>query len=174
MSRREASNTPQGLATRLALGPLRGLAQLARRWLGGWGPAGHAPESPHIRSGLVLAILGGWVLFLAASLAGLAWMAADVLHPAPASQSIGRFPEPELQTNARADLERLDAAQSERLNRTGWADRATARVEIPIGRAMDLVAAMGARAWQPLEAEAADTARNRAVNSAEQAQGRAP
>ncbi|WP_062111829.1 hypothetical protein [Aureimonas sp. AU40] len=174
MSTKASSDHRQGLAARPVFAALRRLAALPRRWLHRAEPEGHDPEPPGVRSGLILAILAGWVVFLAASLTGLYWMAAEVVRPMPASQTVSDFPEPRLQIDARSDLETLSAAQSERLNRTGWVDRPTGRVEIPIGRAMDLVAGMGARAWQPLEAGAPDNARARAVNAAEQAQGRTP
>lgn len=52
-------------------------------------------------------------------------------------------PEPRLQTNDRADLDNLRAAEEQKLNSYGWVDKNAGVIRIPIGRAMDLTAQRG-------------------------------
>ena len=61
------------------------------------------------------------------------------------------FPEPQLQTTPLSDLEKLQAAQAARIGRYGWIDQGKGLYRVPIGRAMEIVAAKGAAALEPLE-----------------------
>ncbi len=55
-------------------------------------------------------------------------------------------PQPRLQSNPIEDLQRLHAREDAILHRYGWVDRQAGVVQIPIERAMDLVAADAAAA----------------------------
>lgn len=61
------------------------------------------------------------------------------------------FPPPELQTTPLSDLEKLQSAQAARIPRYGWIDQGKGLFRIPIMRAMEIVAAKGAAALEPLE-----------------------
>jgi hypothetical protein len=52
-------------------------------------------------------------------------------------------PEPRLQTNDQADLEKFRAAEEEKLNSYGWVNKEAGIIRIPIERAMDLIALRG-------------------------------
>lgn len=56
-------------------------------------------------------------------------------------------PTPRLQTDPKADLERLRAAERERLETYGWVDRGRGIVRIPVDRAMQLVSRRGLPDW---------------------------
>jgi hypothetical protein len=66
-------------------------------------------------------------------------------------------PEPRLQTTPVLDLQQMRAAEDSILNGYGWVDRMNNVVRIPIGRAIDLLAARGlpARASAPPPASTA-------------------
>src|SRR3954468_13880450 len=56
-------------------------------------------------------------------------------------------PAPRLQVAAKADLERLRAAEKEQLDRYGWVDRERGITRIPIERAMKLLSERGLPSW---------------------------
>jgi hypothetical protein len=62
------------------------------------------------------------------------------------------FPQPRVVTHEAdvAELHRLAAAQSQRLETWGWADKQHTLIQIPIDRAMTLLAQKGADAYAPL------------------------
>ncbi len=107
-------------------------------------------ELPDVDSRRVLAISLGFLLFVAIGMAILAGIyghrLGDYRPPPPAA-----FPAPELQTNPVADLRQLQEEQRARLEQNGWADQGRGLRLIPIERAMDLTAARGARAYDPIE-----------------------
>jgi len=63
------------------------------------------------------------------------------------SQPFPRFPGPVLQPSPQVDMEAFYAEEMERLNGTGWQDRAAGKVHIPIDQAMRAVAAEGIPGW---------------------------
>ena len=65
-------------------------------------------------------------------------------------------PEPRLQVAAKADLDRLRAAENERLERYGWVDRDRGVAHIPIERAMKLLSERGLPGWPKPPGEPAD------------------
>jgi hypothetical protein len=66
------------------------------------------------------------------------------LIAAPNLKPLERFPKPDLQIDDdHAERVALLAAQDERLNSYGWIDRSNGIVQIPIQRAMDLLAQRG-------------------------------
>ena len=93
----------------------------------------------------------GTALFLGLSMTAL-WFyfhaSAEIVRtPRPA-----RFPEPQVQSNPAGDLHALRAAQREQLEGYAWIDRDRGLARIPVARAMELLAARGAAAYDPLEA----------------------
>lgn len=57
------------------------------------------------------------------------------------------YPPPNLQANPQADLQAFEARELQRLNTTGWVDRAHNVVHIPIDDAMRRIAAQGIADW---------------------------
>ncbi len=57
------------------------------------------------------------------------------------------YPAPQLQPSPRADMQRFYAVEMQRLNSTGWVDRARGAVHIPIAQAMGDVARDGIAGW---------------------------
>lgn len=68
--------------------------------------------------------------------------AHDNLNP-PSEEVIQRFPEPRLQPNPAADLNKFRAQEEEILNSYGWVDQQAGVAHIPIDQAMDIIAARG-------------------------------
>ena len=64
-------------------------------------------------------------------------------YPLAAGQETRVPPEPRLQTDPRADLRELRAAESAILDNYAWVDKSAGVVRIPIQRAMDLLALRG-------------------------------
>jgi len=65
----------------------------------------------------------------------------------PPATPVARFPQPQLQADAAADLEKIQAAEEKTLATYGWADRNAGVVRMPIDQAMRLVAQRGVPAW---------------------------
>ena len=59
------------------------------------------------------------------------------------AQAIQRFPEPRLQPNPAADLNKFRTQEEEILNSYGWADQQAGVAHIPIEQAIDIIAARG-------------------------------
>jgi len=109
----------------------------------------YVPESPSVRLSFV-----GWTAFAALLLVFLAifggygvYRAAVSPQPPPAPQA---FPQPRVDTTDREELRRIQGAQSAKLEAWGWADDQHRLVQVPIERAMQLLAAKGANALDPL------------------------
>ena len=60
---------------------------------------------------------------------------------------VARFPQPQLQSNAAAELEKARAREDERLSSYGWVDREAGVVHMPIERAVQMVAERGVPVW---------------------------
>ncbi|MGX4772406.1 hypothetical protein ACWAUC_21745 [Bradyrhizobium guangdongense] len=115
------------------------------------------PQPADIDNRAVLAVVGGFLLFVAAAIAGLLLFmhsqAPDSFSPLVKRQ----FPSPELQTSPEVDLARLTTAQQARLSGYAWIDRDHDIARIPIVEAMRLVAQRGAHAYDPILAPPAAT-----------------
>lgn len=136
-------------------------------WLGIVKPSRDLPEPAGVQVGLVVLVIAGWLAFFAATTFGL-WLFVSAKVPLNStSEAVSALPAPRLQTDGRADLAGLLAAQQARLEGYGWVDRDKGLVSIPIEDAMKLVAGRGANAFAPLDAPNVDDARERAVNAAE-------
>ena len=77
------------------------------------------------------------------------YQAAVPIKTVPAPRT---FAEPRVTTHAAdvAELHRLNEEQSHRLNTWGWANDQHTLIQIPIERAMQLLAQKGGEAWAPL------------------------
>jgi hypothetical protein len=112
-------------------------------------PNGERLETPQVSTRVVVLNAIGFLVLLAFAIGVL-----DVVYyrqvPVQSFQAPEKFPEPRVETGQRAQLHRLEAAQQSRLNAYRWVDRKQGLVEIPIGRAMHILAAEGDKAYQPL------------------------
>ena len=108
------------------------------------------PEAPGVDSRVVIKAALGFLAFVAVSLAALggyyAWIIREPVLLPPRT-----FGEPQLQSNPRADLTELRAAQASRLHGYAWVDRGRGLARIPIEQAMALIAARGDQAYAPLD-----------------------
>jgi hypothetical protein len=108
------------------------------------------PEPPAVAARKVLLVAIGFLAFVGASLGGLGlYYRQSVSGPVLAPRQT--FPEPRLQASPEVDLADLEHRQEERLGAYAWIDRDAGLVQIPIDRAMALIAARGDAAWAPLE-----------------------
>ena len=75
----------------------------------------------------------------------------NVPSPLAAEYGLKQPPEPRLQTDPLLDLQQLRARDAERLSSYAWVDRDAGIVQLPIERAIELLAARGlpAREAQP-------------------------
>ncbi len=153
--KRSALSTALGLA---ALMPLLVLRRYFARQAGTTErrrtvqPSDHSETpraAPDVATGPVLFAVLGFFVFVGLSLVGLrAYYAWDVREPVVTPQRT--FAEPRLQSDPSADLSRFQAVQRQQLSGYAWVDRREGLVRIPIDRAMDLIAARGAKAYEPL------------------------
>jgi|SRR6478752_5992043 hypothetical protein len=90
--------------------------------------------------GLVGAVLGAVWLFESIT----SFRAAAVIPPAA-------FAPPRLQSDPAGDLRDYQVAQRARLSGYGWADRERGLIQIPVERAMAMIAARGSGAYEPLD-----------------------
>lgn len=108
------------------------------------------PEAPDVAARSVLAYVLGFLACIMIGMAALyAYYLFSVTGPLIATPRV--FPEPRLQADPHGDLHRLEAAQRKTLSSYAWVDPARGIVQIPIARAMQLIAARGEHALDPLE-----------------------
>jgi hypothetical protein len=104
-----------------------------------------------LRPRLVLAVGLGTLGFLVVSLGAIwlfqAWMGLSEARFTP----VQPFPEPHLQSDPAGERRAYQAAQRGRLEGYAWADKERGLVRIPVSRAMAMIAARGAAAYEPLE-----------------------
>lgn len=106
-------------------------------------------ESPQVNTGYVLlcalgglAILGGTI-----AMVGTVYYRQVRVQSFPTPQ---QFPQPRVQTGQRAQLRELQKQQSSRLHAYRWVDQKDGLIEIPIDRAMQILASQGTQAYAPL------------------------
>jgi hypothetical protein len=106
-------------------------------------------EPPEVRAGLIAAIMGGFLLFVAAAGAGLfafyRWRAVGAQFV-----DVRSFPAPELQTGTDGTPEPSIARQRSDLGRFRELDADHGAFQIPIEEAMRIVAARGPDAYAPV------------------------
>jgi hypothetical protein len=105
------------------------------------------PQPADIHSRAVLAVVGCFLLFVGAAIAGLLLFLNNRAPGAFSPRVESRFPSPELQTSPEVDFARLEAAQQAQLSSYAWVDRDHDLARIPIDEAMQLVAGRGEHAY---------------------------
>jgi hypothetical protein len=108
------------------------------------------PETAGIDNRAVLAIVGGFLLFVGAAIAGILLFLNSEAPGAFTPRAKNRFPSPELQSSPEDDLTRFEAAQRARLTTYAWVDRDHNIARIPIDQAMQLVAGRDQHAYDAL------------------------
>ena len=119
-------------------------------------------EPPDIRVGTVAAILAGFLLFVVCAASGLVFFYRSRAHDATFVK-VESFPAPRLQTLADGLAEPEIARQKADLDRFRWLDRDHRAFQIPIEDAMRLVAARGAKAYDPVPGVVQDNAGGRST-----------
>lgn len=111
----------------------------------------YAPEPAAVELRVVVWSAIAALILLVGAIVGLRAVYQDAV-PLKAVQAPTPFPQPRVDTHAAdiAKLHRLAAEQSERLKKWGWANDQHTLVQIPIERAMQLLAQEGPDAYAPL------------------------
>jgi hypothetical protein len=109
----------------------------------------YVPESPNVRMTPVGWSAFGTLLLLLIAIGGLygIYHALIPTRTLPAPQG---FPQPRVDTRESEELQRLSNAQNAKLESWRWSDSQHALVQVPIERAMQLLAGKGADAYEPL------------------------
>jgi hypothetical protein len=115
-------------------------------------------QSPAVATRPVLLSGLGALLLLAGAIGVLAAIYSRQVsmqhYPAPEE-----FPQPRVQTGQKEQLQRLEAEQRKRLTEYRWVDRTQGIVQIPIERAMEILAGEGMQAYAPLSSPTAGAER---------------
>jgi hypothetical protein len=111
----------------------------------------YVPESPAVALPVVVWSAVGSLILVGSVIIGFyaLYQSAVPIKALPAPQT---FPQPRLQTDAgdATERRRLAAEQTERLNVWRWANDQHTLVQVPIDRAMQLLAQKGADGYAPL------------------------
>ncbi|KWV57064.1 hypothetical protein AS156_03635 [Bradyrhizobium macuxiense] len=91
----------------------------------------------------------GALLLLVVSIGGLYGVYHAVAPPRALPQP-QEFPQPRIDTTESKEFQRIAAAQRKKLESWQWADQKHSLVQVPIERAMQLLAKKGGNAYQPL------------------------
>jgi hypothetical protein len=110
-----------------------------------------ARESPAVREGAVALIMAGFFIFVVTAAIGLFFF-YQALAPNTTFVKANQFPSPRLETRSDGLRDPEIARQQADLQRFRWIDRAHGMFQIPIERAMRLVAARGSQAYEPVPA----------------------
>ena len=106
-------------------------------------------EKLAVRAGVIAAIMAGFFIFVVVAAVGLFFF-FESLEPNMTRVEEKEFPSPRLQTRSDGLRDPEIARQQVDLQRFRWIDRAHGVFQIPIERAMRLVAARGAKAYDPV------------------------
>ncbi len=106
-------------------------------------------ESPAVAAGSVLAATGGFVALVIVIVAGLGFVLRAKLPAHAVDRTIRTFPIPEIQPNPTRDYLSFRERQDGTLAGYAWVDRDKGLIRVPIARAMAIVAAKGAAAYDP-------------------------
>lgn len=107
-------------------------------------------EPPGVSWRVVVAVAGGFLAFVAAMLAAVAWFYGPAVRSPPVATP-APFPAPRLQRTPSEDYAAFAAEQRRALAAYAWIDRAAGLVRIPVDRAEAIIAAKGAAAFDPLD-----------------------
>ena len=109
------------------------------------------PDARHEESDVGEGFIWGAFALLLVSLVAIAllvlWMFPHSLLDRTIQLPLPVYPSPRLQPNPRADMQRFYSEEMQRLNSTGWVDKANGVVHIPIADAMRKVAQEGIAGW---------------------------
>jgi hypothetical protein len=75
------------------------------------------------------------------------WLYPQAISDQSRRLTLPQFPNPQLQPSPRESMARFHAEEIQRLNGTGWIDKAKGTVHIPIGTAMRKIADEGIPGW---------------------------
>lgn len=107
------------------------------------------PESSAVSMTFVGWSAFGAVVLLALAIGGFAaiYNAAVPTKTMPAPET---FVEPRVDTHDAEELQKIQSAQTKKLQSWGWADDQHTLLQVPIGRAMQMLATKGGDAYAPL------------------------
>jgi hypothetical protein len=110
------------------------------------------PQPPGVENRVILMVVGGFLAFVAAAIFGIMLFLKTEAPGAFAPRRERPFPGPALQKLPQNDLANFEAAQRSTLSGYGWVDPGHGAVRIPIEQAMQMIAARGEHAYDPLQA----------------------
>ena len=108
-------------------------------------------EEPAIRAATIGAVMAGFFVFVVFVAVGLFYFYQALAHGATFVRP-NEFPAPRLQTRSDGLRDPEIARQQADLERFRWIDKAHGKFQIPIERAMKMVAARGPKAYDPVAA----------------------
>jgi hypothetical protein len=134
----------------------------------------HEPESSAVSITFVGWSALGAVLLLALSI-GIFATIYNVVVPIKTVPAPETFAEPRVDTHDVQELQQIQSSQAKKLESWSWADDHHTLMQVPIERAMQMLAAKGGDAWAPLlppqpALSAPTSAAQRAVMSGETSQ----
>ena len=106
-------------------------------------------EPPSVREGVVAAVMAGFFAFVVVAAIGLSFFYRSLTDDGALTR-VREFPAPRLQTHADGERDPEIARQQAELRVFRWIDRSRGQFQIPIERAMRLVAAHGAKGYDPV------------------------
>ena len=109
----------------------------------------YVPEPPSVGMAFVGWSAVGSLLLLVVAIGALFGL-FHVVVPSRAPTPPQAFPQPRVDTSESEELRRITDAQKKKLETWQWADSEHSTVQVPIERAMQLLAQKGAEAYQPL------------------------
>jgi hypothetical protein len=110
------------------------------------------PQPPAVENRVILIVVGGFMAFVAAAIFGILLFLKTEAPGAFAPRRERQFPGPALQKLPQNDLANFEAAQRSTLSGYGWVDPGHSVGRIPIEQAMQMIAARGEHAYDPLQA----------------------
>jgi len=109
------------------------------------------PQPPDVNSRAIIGVTGGFLLFVAVSVAGLFLYLKSDAPNALKRTAERQFPQPALQKAPQIDLQKFEAEQRSVMSGYRWVDSDQGIARIPIEDAMRMIAARGEHAYEPLD-----------------------
>jgi hypothetical protein len=113
------------------------------------------PQPPAIDNRVILMVVAGFLAFVAIAIFGILLFLKTEAPGVFAPRRERPFPGPALQKLPQNDLSNFAAAQRSTLSGYGWVDPGHSVGRIPIEQAMQMIAARGEHAYDPLQASPA-------------------
>ncbi len=107
-------------------------------------------ENPEVRTRMVLLLVFGFLAFAAVLTGLLGLFYRSQVRSGSLEAALRPFPAPQLQPNPQKDYEDFLQAQRAQLAGTRWVDAGKGLIHVPIERAMAVIAAKGAAAYDPM------------------------